>query len=70
MNTELIYDLAILVASVAIIIVGVCLMAFTDLDTAVGTTVIGVGSGALGARSGRAYVSKQTSEPPSTPPVQ
>lgn len=64
MNTELIYDLALLVVSVIIICVGVSLMAFTDLDTAVGTTVIGVGSGALGARSGRAYVSKATSEPP------
>lgn len=62
MNTELIYDLALLLVSVVIIITGVCLMAFTDLEPAIGTSVIGVGSGALGARSGRAYVSKATSE--------
>lgn len=63
MNTELIYDLALLLASLIIIVIGACLVAFSDLPTEIATTVIGIGAGALGARSGRAYVSAQTSEP-------
>lgn len=64
MNTELIYDLALLAASVCLIVVGICLAAFTDIEVSAATGVVGIGAGAFAARSGRAYVSKQTSEPP------
>ena len=43
---------------------GPFLASFTDLDVSVATAVIGIGAGAFAARSGRAYISKQTSEPP------